>query len=121
MPSANALRLQIEHDLERRFPAALTPAPRTIREVATTGIAALDQLLDGGLPVGAISEITGPVSSGRTSLALSFLAQRTREGRVCAWIGAGDSLDAESAATSGFPPPQSNEKYRYSTKTKPLL
>ena len=102
MPSANALRLQIEHDLERRFPAALTPAPRTIREVATTGIAALDQLLDGGLPVGAISEITGPVSSGRTSLALSFLAQRTREGRVCAWIGAGDSLDAESAATSGL-------------------
>jgi len=102
MPSANALRLQIEHDLERRFPAALTPAPRTIREVATTGIAALDQLLDGGLPVGAISEITGPVSSGRTSLALSFLAQRTREGRVCAWIDAGDSLDAESAAASGL-------------------
>ena len=38
MTSATALRIEIEHALERRFPAALTPAPRTIREVASTGI-----------------------------------------------------------------------------------
>ncbi len=101
MPSANALRLQIEHSLEGRFPAALTPLPRTIRETAPTGIAAVDQLLGGGLPVGAISEVTGPVSSGRTSLAQAFLAQRTREERFCAWVDAEDAFDAESAAASG--------------------
>ena len=101
MPSASALRLQIEHALERRFPAALTPVPRAIRETAPTGIPAVDDLLDGGLPVGAISEVTGPESSGRTSLALSFLAGRTQEGRVCAWVDAHDALDAESAAASG--------------------
>ena len=67
MPAAAALRLQIEHALENRFPAALTPAPRTIREVASTGIDEADEILDGGLPVGAISEITGPASSGRLS------------------------------------------------------
>jgi hypothetical protein len=101
MPSASALRIQIEHSLERRFPAALTPVPRTIRETASTGIPEVDRLLDGGLPVGAISEITGPVSSGRTSLALAFLAGRTQEERVCAWVDAHDAFDSESAAANG--------------------
>ena len=102
MASAAALRLQIERSLEARFPAALTPVPRTIREVASTGIVAVDDLLDGGFPVGAISEIVGPVSSGRTSLALAFLASRTGEGRVCAWVDAEDALDPESAAAVGM-------------------
>lgn len=101
MPAASALRLQIEQALERRFPSALTPAPRTIREVASTGIDEADELLDGGLPVGAISEITGQASSGRTSLALAFLAQRTAEDRVCAWVDTSDAFDPESAAANG--------------------
>jgi hypothetical protein len=101
MPSAAALRLTIERSLERRFPAALTPAPRVVREMAATGIAAVDAHLGGGLPVGAISELTGPASSGRTSLALAFLARRTAEGRACAWVDANDAFDPESAAASG--------------------
>jgi hypothetical protein len=102
MPSASALRKQIELSLERRFPAALTPQPRTFRETVPTGIAQIDALLNGGLPVGAISELTGPESSGRTSLALSFLSELTREPRVCAWVDASDAFDAESAAASGL-------------------
>jgi recombination protein RecA len=102
MPSASALRKQIELTLERRFPAALTPQPRTFRETASTGIPQIDTLLNGGLPVGAISELTGPESSGRTSLALSFLAELTREPRVCAWVDASDAFDAESAAACGL-------------------
>jgi len=101
MSSAAALRIQIESALQHRFPAALTPLERTIRETAPTGIRQLDALLGGGLPVGAISEITGPDSSGRTSLALACLAGLTAEGRVCAWVDASDALDAESAAASG--------------------
>jgi hypothetical protein len=101
MPTAAALRLEIEHALERRFPAALTPAPRAIDEVATTGIAAVDELLHGGLPVGAISELTGAASSGRTSLALQFVAQRTAEERACAWVDVSDAFDPESAAANG--------------------
>src|SRR5271165_7655890 len=98
MPSAAALRVQIEDALECRFPAALTPAARTILEVASTGIDEVDALLDGGLPVGAISELTGPESSGRTNLALSFIAQRTAAEQVCAWVDACDAFDPESAA-----------------------
>jgi hypothetical protein len=101
MPSANALRIQIEHSLARRFPAALSPAPRAQCETAPTGIPAVDELLGGGLPVGAISEVTGPECSGRTSLALSFLARCTQQAQVCAWVDAEDALDAESAAANG--------------------
>jgi recombination protein RecA len=100
MPSSAALRQQIETAFQHRYPAVLTPAARTIREVAATGIAKVDELLNGGLPVGAISEISGPLSSGRTSIAMAFVAQRTKE-NVCAWIDARDSFDPESAAANG--------------------
>ena len=99
MPAAALLRLRIERSLEHRFPAALSPAPRVI-ETAPTGIAEVDDLFDGGLPTGAITEIAGPESSGRTSLSLAFLARLTGEGRSCAWIDAGDAFDPESAAAN---------------------
>jgi len=101
MMSSAALRLEIEHALECRFPAALTPAPRAPCEKAATGIPEVDGLLEGGLPVGAISEVTGPECSGRTSLALAFVALRTQEGRACAWVDADDAFDPESAAANG--------------------
>jgi len=101
MPSASTLlRVQIERSLEQRFPSALTVAPRCIRAVTQTGIGKIDALLDGGLPVGAISEITGPDSSGRTSLTFAFVAQCIAKGQSCAWVDAADALDPESAAAS---------------------
>jgi len=101
MPSSSALRQQIERDFQHRYPSVLTPAPRGIQEVSTTGISQIDELLDGGLPIGAISEITGSASSGRTTIALAFLAQRTQDGSSCAWIDTNDNLDPESAAANG--------------------
>jgi len=100
MPSSTALRLKIENDLQHRYPSALTPSPRTIRDVVATGVVSIDGLLNGGLPVGAISELTGPACSGRTNLALAFLASRTKDGNVCAWVDAGDAFDPESAAVN---------------------
>jgi recombination protein RecA len=102
MSSAAALRSQIEVALGDRIPSALTPAAKTIREAMPTGIAAIDDLLDGGLPVGAVTEMTGAECSGRTALALSFLAQVTKAERVCAWIDVSNALSPESAAASGI-------------------
>ncbi len=102
MRSASALRSQIEVVLADRIPAALTPAAKTVREVMPTGIAAMDALLDGGLPAGALTEMIGPECSGRTALALSFLAQITKAGSVCAWIDVSNALSPESAAASGI-------------------
>jgi recombination protein RecA len=101
MSSVAILRRQIEATLANRIPSALTPAPRAIRPVVATGIQAVDELLEGGLPLGAITEAVGPECSGRTSLALSLLAQMTRAQKVCAWIDVSDTLDPESAAAAG--------------------
>jgi hypothetical protein len=101
MLSAATLRRQIESKLGNRIPSALTPAPRSIRLVAATGIRTVDDLLEGGLPLGAITEVVGPECSGRTSIALSFLAGMTQAEKVCAWIDVSDALDPESAAAAG--------------------
>ena len=101
MPTASTLRHEIESALAARIPSALTPQPRTIRPVWPTGIAAVDELLRGGLPVGAITEIAGPQCSGRTSLALSFVAASTQANRVCAWVDVSDALSPEAAAAAG--------------------
>ena len=100
MSSAHLLRLQIEAVLADRIPSALTPVPRVIRPTVATGIPALDAAF-GGLPLGAISELAGPECSGRTTLALAFVAGLTQTGRVCAWVDVSDTLDPESAAASG--------------------
>src|SRR5581483_1293948 len=62
-----------------------------------SGIAEIDALT-GGLPRGALTEIFGAASSGRTSMMLSALAEATRRQEVCALVDAGDSLYPESAA-----------------------
>jgi recombination protein RecA len=98
MPSAAALRVQIEAALAGRIPSALTPISRIIRQVAPTGIRNVDELLQGGFPSGAITEIVGPECSGRTSLALSFIAAMTRADKLCAWVDVLDTLHPESAA-----------------------
>lgn len=101
MPSAHLLRLQIETALADRIPSALTPVPRVVRPTAPTGVPSLDDALGGGLPVGAIIEMSGPECSGRTSLALSFIANLTQAARVCAWVDVSDALHPESAAATG--------------------
>ena len=106
MSSAATLRHQIEIALSHRIPSALTPAPRTIRPVEATGIQAIDELLEGGLPMGAITEVVGAECSGRTSVALSFIARVTQAARVCAWIDVSDALDPESAAAVGVDLPR---------------
>jgi RecA/RadA recombinase len=84
MPSASAIRLQIETALAHKIPSPLTPAPKIIRSLVETGIEPLDALLDGGLPVGALTELVGAECSRRTSTALSFLSRMTQAKKVCA-------------------------------------
>jgi len=102
MPSASTLRRQIENALADRIPSALTPAQRSPLPLADTGIPGIDQLLHGGFPIGAITELVGPECSGRTSLAFSFLAQRTQSDMFCAWVDISGAFDPESAAANGI-------------------
>ncbi|WP_047497091.1 ATPase domain-containing protein [Terriglobus sp. TAA 43] len=102
MLSSNTIRVQVEAALAARIPSALTPPPRIIRPTNPIGITALDDLLGGGFPVGALTELVGEECSGRTSVALSFLASIAASGRVCAWIDAANTFNPTSAASVGM-------------------
>ena len=83
------------------FPTTLgfRPDART-RETLPSGMASLDALID-GFPRGAISEILGPESSGRTTLIHSLLAASTSKYEICAYVDTDDSFDPVSAAAAG--------------------
>jgi recombination protein RecA len=101
MPSAAALREQIESVLAMRIPAALSVLPRSAPELLPTGIAEVDTMLGGGLPLGGVTEIIGPVCSGRSTLVLSVLAGITGKDAAAAYVDVSDALDPLSAAAMG--------------------
>lgn len=67
----------------------------------SSGIAALDAILDGGIVRGRVSEIVGRRGFGRTSLAASFAAIATRRGEVAAWIDSAGAFDPRSIVAAG--------------------
>ena len=69
-------------------------------EILPTGIAEIDKRLH-GLPRGAITEIHGAASSGRTSLLLSALTFATSHDETCALVDCSDTFDVSSAAKAG--------------------
>ena len=70
--------------------------------VYKTGSLGLDIALGvGGLPRGRIIEIYGPESSGKTTLALSTIAQAQKQGGVVAFIDAEHALDVHYAGRLG--------------------
>lgn len=70
------------------------------REILPTGLPSLDAAVE-GFPRGAISEIIGPDSSGRTTLSHSLLAASTSKFEICAYIDTDDSFDPVTAAAAG--------------------
>ena len=71
-------------------------------EVVSTGALALDLALGiGGLPRGRVTEIFGPESSGKTTLAMHVVAEAQRNGGICAFIDAEHALDPIYAAAIG--------------------
>jgi recombination protein RecA len=101
MVEAAALRKQIEWALAERIPAALSFRHVIPPELLPCGVSEVDALLGGGLPLGAITEMTGAHSSGRTTLALATLAEATRQGESCAYVDVSDALNPFSAAALG--------------------
>ena len=100
MSSAATLRARLESSLGEHLSSTLLLRERAASLTVPTGFAALDALT-GGLPRGALSEIAGPASSGRTGVMLAALAKATRRGEVCALVDASDSFDPASAAATG--------------------
>ncbi len=71
-------------------------------EAISTGSLGIDIALGiGGLPKGRIVEIYGPESSGKTTLALSVIAQAQKKGGTCAFVDAEHALDPSYAKKIG--------------------
>lgn len=75
-------------------------APEPVHRLPT-GVPLVDAALDGGVPRGRISELIGPLSSGKTALALALLAAATRAGEVVACVDLADALHPASLARAG--------------------
>ena len=100
LPSTSSLRAHVESSLGPNLASTLLLREKSAPSLLPTGIAEFD-ILTGGLPRGALSEIIGPVSSGRTGFMLSALAQATQREEACALVDASDCFDPASAATVG--------------------
>ncbi|RJQ32431.1 recombinase RecA [Candidatus Parcubacteria bacterium] len=80
----------------------LGETPKVDVDVIPSGSLSLDMALGvGGLPRGRIIEVYGPESSGKTTLALTAIAQAQKKGGVCAFIDAEHALDPEYAKKLG--------------------
>jgi recombination protein RecA len=88
---AAALREQFDSYLGGPLDWRARPLPETV----PSGVPEID------LPRGALTEIVGPASSGRTSLLLSVLAAATARQESCALVDAEDAFDPASAEAAG--------------------
>ncbi len=71
-------------------------------EVIPTGSISFDAALGvGGVPRGRVVEIFGPESSGKTTIALHFVAEAQRRGGMAAFVDAEHALDAAYAKRLG--------------------
>jgi recombination protein RecA len=71
-------------------------------ESVPTGALSLDLALGiGGLPRGRVTEIYGPESSGKTTLALHVVAEAQRNGGICAYVDAEHAMDPIYAKAIG--------------------
>ncbi len=71
-------------------------------DTVPTGALALDLALGvGGLPRGRVTEIYGPESSGKSTLAMHVVAEAQRMGGICAYVDAEHAMDPVYARAIG--------------------
>jgi recombination protein RecA len=90
--------------LHHRFGPGVAEHPDSAPVVAaiSTGSPALDLAIGvGGVPRGRITEVYGPDGAGKTTLALSIIAQAQQAGGTACFIDAEHSLDLAWTATVG--------------------
>ncbi len=93
---------QIDKQFGKGAIMRLGQAEKLVTETIPTGSVALDVALGvGGIPKGRITEIYGPESSGKTTLALHLVAEAQKKGGICAFVDAEHALDPEYARRLG--------------------
>ena len=93
-------KAELESDIASRFGEVFKVHEKS-QETLSTGIPEIDALT-GGIPRGAVTEIFGPPSSGRTSFMYSMLAYATTHEETCALVDTNDVFAPTAAATAGI-------------------
>jgi recombination protein RecA len=101
MANTNVAVIHLQSQLRTRFDAPFEIRKRLERKQIPTGITAIDELTDGGIPRGTLTEICGTESTGRTALVFALLCQATHRGECCAWVDTGGVFDPLSAVEAG--------------------
>jgi hypothetical protein len=105
LPSIDLPKLHAVHTLlrARKLDRTLTSEiPAKEEAAAAFALDAITETLGGGIPRGHMSDIHGPVSSGRTSLAWGALAAATARGEWVALVDTFDRFDPVEAADAGM-------------------
>ena len=93
---------QVEKAFGKGAIMRLGQGDREALDVISTGSLSLDMALGvGGLPKGRITEIYGPESGGKTTLALHCVAEAQRRGGLALYIDAEHAMDIEYARALG--------------------
>ncbi len=94
--------IQIERQFGKGAIMKLGSRPVIDVPVIPSGSLALDKALGiGGIPRGRVTEIFGPESSGKTTLALHIVAQAQKQNGIAAFIDAEHALDTVYARKLG--------------------
>jgi recombination protein RecA len=102
MPARAAVEALLRgRKLDRTLTTSLPERPAE-EAVAALDTDALDRALSGGLARGHVSEVVGPASSGRTSIAWAALAAATKRGESVALIDTFDRFDPPTAHACGL-------------------
>ena len=70
----------------------------------TTGISSLDKILGGGIPTKRITELSGPFSVGKTTLALTVIGNAQKQGLKTLWIDQEWAWESSYAEVLGVDP-----------------
>ena len=86
-----------EEERQRAIRLRLARSEQRNRSTIATGFGVFDSALGGGLPLGAMIELFGPSSSGKTTLALQIAVTTQKNNGTAAWIDAEHVFDAPYA------------------------
>jgi recombination protein RecA len=92
----------IRAQMERRLPGGLSICERPAPEIFATGILNIDQGMR-GVPQSALTQIciAEGMSSGKTTMLVSLMAQLTHREHFCALVDASDCFDPVTAEAAG--------------------
>jgi len=87
----------------------LYPLPSDIRLVSSTskdrvstGVKGVDAMLSGGVYRGSVTLATGESGTGKTTMALYFIAEGLRQGEPCLYVTFENAVDEITAAAASF-------------------